>query len=124
MKYIKLFEDLNSYVELETWAYEYAKTNHSGLNDYDDAVEELDYFFQSEYPNMLNRFKLYRVLQVEDISDINKESLGQHYIVENMISRIYDKPWYENINMELNDYEKLYLVEVEVNNIDVEWYHQ
>lgn len=120
MKYIKLYENYNSDTELKKWAYEYAKTNHDGLNSYEDAVYELDMFFE-EYEDFKGTFKLYRVVQVEEHDDIDIDLLGEHYLDPSYLERIYVKHWYDSINLELNDFEKLFLVEVETTHDDVNW---
>ena len=120
-KYFKLYETYNNNEELKEWAYEYAKSNHDGLNSYEDAVEELDIFFEYEFPSFQDTFKLYRVLQVENEQDINEDELGEHYLDPSYLERIYEKEWYDSINLELNDYDKLFLVEVEANYNIVDW---
>lgn len=79
---------------------------------------EIDFISDSE-------FYLYRVLEVEDKSDIDEDKLGQHYIHPNYLDRIKDKGWYESIGLNPNedDYDNLYLVKVKVKQSDVEWYH-
>ena len=122
MKYLKTFlENKSEDNYLKSWAYEYAKNNHEGLNSYEDAVYELDYFFDNEYPKMKGYFKLYRVLQLDDINNLNKEELGDHYLHPDYITRLYEKPWYESIGIEFNDYEDIYLVEVMTKWEDVNW---
>lgn len=121
MNYFILFENYKEEQDLKKWAYEYAKDNHDGLNSYEDAIEELDIFFENEYPYFKNNFKLYRVLQVENIDDINQNDLGMHYIHPSYLERIYEKGWYDSIGLELNDYEELFLIEVEASYDDVFW---
>ena len=108
---------------IKKWAYEYIKIpdNIQGLNSYEDAKEELDYFFEYEYPKMKDSFYLYRVLQVENKKDINKSKLGNHYIHPDYLQRIYEKPWYELINLVIEDSSKLFLVKCLTNHGDVNW---
>tara|TARA_R110000772_G_scaffold55_9_gene355 strand:- start:6592 stop:10296 length:3705 start_codon:yes stop_codon:yes gene_type:complete len=123
-RYIKLFEDFNDpLTKLKEWAYEYAKTNHDGLNDYEDAVEELDTFFGDggEYSRYSKgSFKLLRVVQVENKEDINVNEIGDHYLDPVYKERIYEKPWVEMV-MDTTDYESLFLLEVEVTSDMVDW---
>jgi hypothetical protein len=123
MKYLKLFESFNDDNVLKSWAYEYAKNNHDGLNSYDDAVEELDIFFESEYPNFQGDFELIRVLQIDEDGgdEIDEDDLGSHYIDPSYEDRIYDRGWYESINVELDDSQMLYLVKVKSNYDMVDW---
>lgn len=124
MKYFKLFEQYNENLKqnLIDWSYEYAKDHHEGLNSYEDAMEELDIFFNSEF-DILNKesVKLYRVLQVGSIEDINREDLGEHYLHPYYIDRIYEKGWYDSIGIEINDFEELFLVEIETIPSNIEW---
>lgn len=47
--------------------------------------------------------------------------MGDHYLHPDYISRLYDKPWYESIGIEFNDYEDIYLIEVSSKWEDVNW---
>lgn len=121
MKYFKIHEQFQNENELKYWAYEYAKTNYDGLNSYEDAVEELDIFFEQEYQYLQGDFILYRVLQVESQNDIKQDKLGIHYIHPSYLERIYERGWYDSIGVSLNDYEDLFLVEVITNYNMVNW---
>jgi len=123
MKHLQFFENHIEQQALKDWAYEHAKDHHAGHNYYVDAVDELDYFFQHEFFEFFGDFKLYRVLQVESIDDIDVDKLGNHYLDTSYIERLYEKPWYESIGIELNDYEELFLVEVDANYDMVQWQH-
>lgn len=117
----KMFIESNS-DDLKSWAYEYAKTNHEGLNSYEDACEELDYFFNFEYPDMKGKFKLFRVLQVSDISDVDKETIGEHFLHGSYIDRLNDRGFFDSIGIEFDPDEKLVLLEVVAQHDDVDWY--
>jgi len=67
-----------SFNSIQDWAYEYAKTNTEGFNSYEETVDYLDWFFKiiNDLPNSIN---LYRILQVDKRSDINKKNLGKHF---------------------------------------------
>lgn len=66
------------YNSFREWAYEYAKTNTEGFNSYEDTIEYLDWFI-----DVINKLptnvRLYRILQVDKRSDINKKNLGKHF---------------------------------------------
>lgn len=68
----------NSFNELKEWSYEYVKKNTEGFNSYEDGVDYLDWFFEilDSLPSKLN---LYRILQVDNKSDINKKTIGYHF---------------------------------------------
>ena len=65
-KKIKYFNDfLNESVKnidsIKEWAYEYVKTNFSGLNSYEDGILELDYLFK-EIDDFGDNIILHRVI--------------------------------------------------------------
>ncbi len=68
-------KEYNSFRE---WAYDYAKTNTEGFNSYEDAVEYLDWFIDV-IDKLPTNVTLYRILQVDKRSDINKKNLGKHF---------------------------------------------
>jgi hypothetical protein len=121
MEYLKIFEQFTSDESLKEWAYEYAKDHHDGLNCYEDAVEELDIFFEHEYPTFKSDFKLIRIVQVENESDINLDKLGNHYLDPEYKQRIFEKGWIESVGLDIYDGQKLFLVEVQASHGDVDW---
>ena len=83
MKYLRLFEDFNlSYEERQ----EILKSDQ-GFNSREESENHLNYLQnQFEYEKSIGRVKLYRVLFVESIEDINTEDFGRHWSTE-----MYDK---------------------------------
>jgi len=73
--YITDGEEYNSFRD---WAYEYAETNYEGFNSDEEAIEYLDWFFEL-IDKLPSSIKLYRILQADKKSDINKQSLGIHF---------------------------------------------
>jgi hypothetical protein len=89
--------------------------------------------FDTDFPhglaNIPDIVTLYRILEVEEESDINVDVLGSHFIADKEI--MYDFGWLERIGfsesdiryMQDNDDTKLYLVTVEVSRDNIELYH-
>lgn len=69
---------INSFNDLKEWSYKYVKTNAEGFNSSEDAIEYLDWFL-GIVDTLPSKLKLYRILQVDNKSDINKKTLGVHF---------------------------------------------
>ena len=71
-----------------------------------------------------NTIKAYRLLNVDDINDIDKNNLGKHFTTDKENTRSDD--FLEKISVidfDGNyDYEKFFVVEVETNINNVDWY--
>lgn len=97
----------------------------SGFNNREDAIEELEYLINADFPtgfkNIPNVVVLYRVLLLEDGDSINEDVVGEHFISE---PNLIDVGFLEKIGVWENWSEdaKLWLLtcEVEKNNIDIE----
>lgn len=117
MKYLKLYEQWNSYVpqtedyfnRLEDFneedynqiALDYANKYYKDEVDskgpygnYFDILDRLNDFCNEDFPNGLNNIpyniELYRFLNVESESDINKESIGKHFVADKDLFEDYD----------------------------------
>ena len=55
------------------------KLEEMGFND-EDAVSELDYLIDY-IENLPETIKLFRILSVDDVKNINKDELGSHYSI-------------------------------------------
>jgi len=115
----RIFENVDIQ-SIKNFAYEYAKDNHPGLNSYEDAVEELDYFFNYEIPRFGEYIKLIRVLGANSKEDIDTDILGIHYLPEYNKEYIYDESWYDKIGLDWEE-NNVYLVEVKTNVENVDW---
>lgn len=126
MKHLHLFESYE-YFEKFKRMIDRGTTDYSGFNTKEDAIEELDYLFNTDFPygfkNIPEIVTLYRVLLInKETNIIKEENVGDHYIsVNNEIGRgflekigIWDD-WDE-------DEEKLILLECKTtkNNIDID----
>lgn len=62
----------------------YVGNDTSGFNSREDAIEELEYLLNTDFPNGLknipNEVILYRVVLIEDGEIINEEEVGEHFI--------------------------------------------
>lgn len=63
----------------------------AGFNSYDDAVEEIEYVINADFPyglkNIPDKIILYRFLLLEDEEKINEEEIGEHFTAEQFIDR-------------------------------------
>ena len=105
--------------DVKQWAYDYAKTNHSGFNSYQDAEEYLDWFFDM-FENLPEPLTLFRILKIEK-DGIDTKNLGQHYTdkIEN-----FTHSFLENIGFSIWEYEnsKFKIVEVQVKKKNLDLY--
>jgi len=103
----------------------YVDGDYSGFNTKEDAIDEIDYLINSDFPNGLknipNTVILYRVLLLDDELDLDEQNLGIHFTSYPKMDRgflekigIWDN-WYP-------DESTLYLLECETNkkNINIE----
>jgi len=78
-------------------------------------------FFDYEYSNFKSDFNLIRIIQAEDESHIDRYELGDHYLDPSYKDRVFERGWIESIGLEINNQEKLFLVEVKASYDDVDW---
>jgi hypothetical protein len=103
----------------------YVGNDVSGFNNRQDAIDEIDYLLNAEFPsgfkNIPNRVLLYRVLLLEDNESINEYDVGEHFIAE---PNLIDIGFLEKIGVwdSWSDESKLWLLtcEVDKKNIDFE----
>lgn len=126
IKYIKNLKEFNTNTleQLKLWAYEYVKGNYEGFNELEDAVEYLDWFFQSIYTEIMKNKQiiLYRVIKAESKDDINLNKIGIH-TVQNL-ETIYDHNFLDAISLLYNNSDDdLYILNIktDVNNIHWKW---
>ena len=110
---------------IKDWAYKYARRNHEGFNSYDDAIEHLDYLFETDFPdglnNIPNKIELYRYLDVESKKDINLEELGICYIADNhyLLSSFEIQDFFEKIGLNPDEDSNIYMVTIITSKNDI-----
>jgi hypothetical protein len=98
----------------------------SGFNNKEDAVEEIKYLLEADFPYGFNNIPeyaiLYRVVLIEDGEKINEEEIGEHFISDKKMA--YTLSFLEKIGVWYNwsDDSKLWLLECKTKkqNIDIE----
>lgn len=118
---MKFLENYNRY-SIREWAYDYIQDNHEGFNELEDAIDYLDWFFESIYPTLLkDEIILYRIVALYDIKDLDESDLGIHYTLEYDPNNLQDYVFYEYIGLsDIDEDQDLYLIEVKVNKNDID----
>jgi len=108
------------YNNIKEWAYDYAKEHHDGFNNYEDAIEELNYIFD-EIDNLPEYVNLYRILQVNKKSDIDRKNLGRHFILDKKL--FYDEGFLNSIGFSKGDIEgnNFYIITININKNDIDF---
>jgi hypothetical protein len=121
-KYIK--ENIETGVQsLKDWAFEYAKENNDGFNNYEDALEELEYLLSEPFPDglidMPEKVILFRLLEIEEGEEVNIENLGVHFVAYEELH--YDEGFINMIGLSKNSDNNFYIVTIETpsSNIDM-----
>lgn len=97
---------------------------HEGFNNELDAIEYLKEILKAKFPlgykNMTEKVKLYRVLFVSNIDEINKNKLGTHFITD---KNIIDSDWLLSIGGENFDWDETppHIVEIIVNRDEIDF---
>jgi hypothetical protein len=98
----------------------------SGFNNKEDAIEEMEYLLEADFPYGFNNIPqyviLYRVILIEDGEKINEEEIGEHFIADKKMA--YTLSFLEKIGVWDNwsDDSKLWLLECKTKrqNIDID----
>lgn len=73
----------------------------SGFNSREEAIEELDYLLNTDFPHGLNNIPenvtLYRVLALDNNETINEDEIGEHFVAEPQIC--YTRSFLEKIGI-------------------------
>jgi len=101
----------------------YVGDDTSGFNSREDAIEEVEYLLEADFPNGFRNFPdkviLYRLLLLDNGESINEDELGEHFTSESNL----DIGFLEKIGIWENwsDDTKLWLLtcETEKRNIDI-----
>jgi hypothetical protein len=117
--YIKFIKE-NNENSLKTYAYSLLSNNinYQGFNNVDDAMEELDYFFEVEYPNLNGNVALYRILNSESKEDIDLVNIGEHFTQHK--ERTEDHNFWEMIGINIDD--NIYRLEIEIDSVYIDFY--
>jgi hypothetical protein len=132
LKYIKLFESFDLLNEkYNRMALNYANTYYSDeigdapYGDYDEILDRLNDFCTTDFPyglkNIPTKVVLYRLLNVDDINNINKNELGKSYVGDKKMFE--DEDFLESFLFRYGeDMKKWFIVTIETtrNNIDFE----
>ncbi len=131
IKYIKSILEFNKHIikdnfdDIKKWAYEYVKGNYEGFNTLDDAIEYLGDFFEHVYAEIMknDNVKLYRVILVNNIKDINKKNIGIHTVLD--VKVLYDSDFLEDIGIDnyTEDDVELYIIEILTTIDNINWEH-
>lgn len=127
MGYIKYFENFKKYNSLALKiANKYYKneTGKNGYGDYQEILDRLNDFCNMNFPeglhNIPENIRLFRLLNVENENEINKEKLGYSFVAEKLWFEDYD--FLDSILYRYGEkIKRWFIVEIETNknNLDI-----
>jgi hypothetical protein len=126
MKHLILFENFNQDLlsKSPSDVFDYYN-DYSGFNSKEDAIEELEYLLEADFPygfkNIPQNIILYRVLLLDNNIPVNEEEVGHHFI---SLRENIDIGFLEKIGVwdEWSEDSVLWLLECETtkDNLDIE----
>lgn len=108
--------DYNSFKE---WAYGEAGNGAPGFNNMEDAIEYLDWFF-GQYENIPKVLTLYRILQLEEPSELNKDHIGLYFTDD---KDNFTTNFLQSLGFTRSDINKgnFHIVTIEVDRNEINW---